>query len=194
MRQLVRSDNCDNLSERVRSLRTAGGRLLGLHRGRLVLAGDGLLRLVPLQGEEEEMVETEGDIAAVAEAGAGPHLVTASASCVSLLGPCDNAGAWQLRPRARLPHRLAALHTNNTVVAVLDCRNTVHLFDWRGNNNHDIIQMVLTLLRSAGPRPRPGVPLHLAAPPLPLVPLLLALPGPHPRLPGGRQHGLQHAA
>ena len=50
MRELVRSDNCDNLSERV-SLRTAGGRLLGLHRGRLVLAGDGLLRLVPLQEE-----------------------------------------------------------------------------------------------------------------------------------------------
>ena len=129
MRELVRSDNCDNLSERV-SLRTAGGRLLGLHRGRLVLAGDGLLRLVPLQGEEVE-VETEGDTAAVA--GAGPHLVTASASCVSLLGPCDNAGAWQLRPRARLQHRLASLHANNTVVAALDCRNTVHLFDWRGN-------------------------------------------------------------
>ena len=129
MRQLVRSDNCDNLSERV-SLRTAGGRLLGLHRGRLVLAGDGLLRLVPLQGEEVE-VETEGDTAAVA--GAGPHLVTASASCVSLLGPCDNAGAWQLRPRARLQHRLASLHANNTVVAALDCRNTVHLFDWKGN-------------------------------------------------------------
>ena len=63
MRQLVRSDTCDNLSERVRSLRTAGGRLLALHRGRLVLAGDGLLRLVPLQ-EEVEVVETEGDTAA----------------------------------------------------------------------------------------------------------------------------------
>ena len=133
MRQLVRSDNCDNLSERV-SLRTAGGRLLGLHRGRLVLAGDGLLRLVPLQ-EEVEVMETEGDTAAVA--GAGPHLVTASASCVSLLGPCDKAGVWQLRPRARLQHRLASLHTNNTVVAVLDCRNTVHLFDWKGNSNHN---------------------------------------------------------
>ena len=182
------------------SLGTAGGRLLALHRGRLVLAGDGLLRLVPLKEEEEEeeeeevevVVETEGDTAAVA--GAGPHLVTASNFCVSLLGPCDNAGAWQLRPRARLQHRLASLHANNTVVAALDCRNTVHLFDWKGNNNHDIIQMVLTLLRSAGPRPRPGVPLHLAAPPLPLVPLLLSLPGPHPRLPGGRQHGLKHAA
>ena len=58
MRELVRSDNCDNLSERVRSLRTAGGRLLGLHRGRLVLAGDGLLRLVPLQEEEEVGVAT----------------------------------------------------------------------------------------------------------------------------------------
>ena len=132
MRQLVRSDNCDNLSERV-SLRTAGGRLLGLHRGRLVLAGDGLLRLVPLQ--EEEVVETEGDTVAVA--GAGPHLVTASNFCVSLLGPCDNAGAWQLRPRARLQHRLASLHANNTVVAALDCRNTVHLFDWKGNSNHN---------------------------------------------------------
>ena len=135
MRQLVRSDNCDNLSERV-SLRTAGGRLLGLHRGRLVLAGDRLLQLVPLQEEEEvEMVETEGDTAAVA--GAGPHLVTASNFCVSLLGPCDNAGAWQLRPRARLQHRLASLHANNTVVAALDCRNTVHLFDWKGNSNHN---------------------------------------------------------
>ena len=114
------------------SLGTAGGRLLALHRGRLVLAGDGLLQLVPLQEEEEVVVvETEGDTAAVA--GAGPHLVTISASCVSLLGPCDNAGAWQLRPRARLQHRLASLHANNTVVAALDCRNTVHLFDWKGN-------------------------------------------------------------
>ena len=119
------------------SLGTAGGRLLALHRGRLVLAGDGLLRLVPLEGEVEGVVETEGDTTSVA--GAGPHLVTASNSCVSLLGPCDNAGAWQLRPRARLQHRLASLHANNTVVAALDCRNTVHLFDWRGNNNHDII-------------------------------------------------------
>ena len=118
------------------SLRTAGGRLLALHRGRLVLAGDGLLRLVALHEEEEVVVlETEGDTAAVA--GAGPHLVTASASCVSLLGPCDQAGAWQLRPRARLQHRLASLHTNNTVVAALDCRNTVHLLDWKGNSNHN---------------------------------------------------------
>ena len=119
------------------SLRTAGGRLLALHRGRLVLAGGGLLRLVALEGEEDEVVvlETEGDTVAVT--GAGPHLVTASASCVSLLGPCDQAGAWQLRPRARLQHRLASLHTNNTVVAALDCRNTVHLFDWKGNSNHN---------------------------------------------------------
>ena len=139
MRELVRSDNCDNLCERVTSvpsLRTAGGRLLALHRGRLVLAGGGLLRLVALhEGEEEGGLETEGDTAAVA--GAGPHLVTASASCVSLLGPCERAGAWQLRPRARLQHRLASLHTNNTVVAALDCRNTVHLFDWKGNSNHN---------------------------------------------------------
>ena len=47
------------------SLGTAGGRLLALHRGRLVLAWDGLLRLVALHEEEEEvMVETEGDTAA----------------------------------------------------------------------------------------------------------------------------------